>query len=148
MKSIVAGQSLFPLLRLLLPINDSERHKYGLKQVTVAKAYIEALQLNKQTSKDAQRLLHWKDPTKISDLATGKVMSGDFANILEDVLNSRVQHEPSEFTIGEINLLLDDLADAVGERAKTEVIRTRILTKFNAKEQAGSFVSVFVTFLI
>eukprot|EP01041_Mallomonas_annulata_P003653 gene3653-7280_t len=133
LKQLLDGQSVFPLMRLVLPLNDSERHKYGLKQASVAKTYADALQLNRKTSKDAQRLIFWKDPTKA--VGASAVPIGDFGAVLEDVLKSRVQQEPSCFTIGQVNSILDELADASGENAKAAIIRDKILNYFNANEQ-------------
>ena len=56
----LAGQSVFPLMRLVLPSIDSERGKYGLKQTSIAKAYVSALHLDATRSEDAKRLLNWK----------------------------------------------------------------------------------------
>ena len=71
------GHSLYPMLRLLLPQDDSERGRYGLKQTLLAKTYIDALNLNKETSIDAQRLLLWK--VSDSNLNSKRV---DFSSIL------------------------------------------------------------------
>lgn len=42
---------------------DRERATYGLKESGIAKAYIAALGLDRH-SRDATRLLKWKQPTK------------------------------------------------------------------------------------
>lgn len=133
--AVVQGQSVFPLVRLLLPLYDSERGRYGLKQATVSKTYVEALQLNR-SSTDAQRLLHWKDQSKSQFLqASGATGGGDFSSILEDVLKSRVREDPSTATLGDINTLLDNLAEAYGESGKVDFIRQNVLNKFNPREQ-------------
>jgi hypothetical protein len=81
-------QSPFPLVRLLIPINDNLRRKYGLKQATVATTYIDALHLN-PASADAQRLKFWKNPSKLSsDIA--KKTSGELGEVLQDVLKTRL----------------------------------------------------------
>ena len=50
-KSVVGPQqSLYPFLRLVLPVNDVERGKIGLKQSSLARTYINALHLDKKTS--------------------------------------------------------------------------------------------------
>ena len=130
----VGGQSIFPMIRLLLPLNDPDRPRYGLKQSNVATTYIKALNLNK-TSGDAQSLVHWKDPSKVSGAKSSEIMSGDFGTILEHVLRNRAQKECSDATIGEVNQILDDLALAVGQDAKAIVVRDQIRPRFCASEQ-------------
>jgi len=125
-------QSLFPLVRLLIPINDNVRKKYGLKQATVATTYIDALHLN-PTSADAQRLKFWKNPSKLSgDLA--QKTSGDLGEVLQDVLKTRISVENSTLTISDINSLLDQLAASSGE-AQTALIRRHILNVLSPSEQ-------------
>lgn len=131
LKKQLDGHSMFPLLRLLLPLNDSYRHRYGLKQATAVKTYISALNLV-DSSKDAIRLKFWKNPLKMGDNNKG---AGDFGSVLEDVLQSRIRVEYSAATIGEVNTILDNVAAAIGDTAKANVIRTQILNIFNAVEQ-------------
>ncbi len=64
-KSVVGPQqSLYPFLRLVLPVNDVERGKIGLKQSSLARTYINALHLDKKTSTAAMQLIFFKDPAK------------------------------------------------------------------------------------
>jgi DNA ligase 4 len=133
LKAHIQGQSLFPLMRLLLPLNDTGRQKYGVKQAAVATTYIEALQLNK-SSADASRLKFWKNPTKLN-AAVSRVGTGDFCSILEDVLRSRISMDHSTHTIASVNVILDDLSRTVGQKEKVDLIRTRILNSFSAVEQ-------------
>ena len=134
LRRIIGRQSIFPIIRLLLPLNDPDRPRYGLKQTNVANTYIKALNLNKMSG-DAQSLLHWKDPSKVTGVKTAVIISGDFGTILEHVLGDRVQQNSSDATIGEVNTILDDLALAVGPDAKAVVIRDRIRPRFCASEQ-------------
>jgi hypothetical protein len=60
LKTYLANQSMYPLMRLVLPSIDTERGKYGLKQTAVSNIYVDALQLDKHRSKDAQALINWK----------------------------------------------------------------------------------------
>ena len=53
LKDHLQGQSLFPLLRLILPLNDTGRQKYGLKQAVVATTYIKALGLDERSGVSA-----------------------------------------------------------------------------------------------
>jgi DNA ligase 4 len=134
LRQIIGKQSVFPMIRLLLPLNDPDRPRYNLKQTNVANTYIRALNLNKMSG-DAQSLLHWKDPSKVTGAKTSEIISGDFGTILERVLRNRSQSHSSDVTIGEVNLILDDLALAVGQDAKAVVIRDRIRPSFCASEQ-------------
>lgn len=134
MKLMLKGQSFFPIMRLLLPLNDSERGSYGIKQTTVARLYVDVLHLNKQST-DAQRLIHWKDPSKMhSSSNANRSVSGDFCSILESVLTSRVRSEYSNATVGDVNNLLDELSLSTGAQ-KTDFIKNKIKNQFNANEQ-------------
>ena len=134
MKKEMNGESLFPLLRLVLPAIDSERGKYGLKQAMVAKTYVQALHLDK-SSESASRLINWKDPSKAQGVEVSKMVVGDFGLILQDVLKSRVRSDFSEAKLRDVNELLDNLAHAVSQADKTAIIRERILNQFSAMEQ-------------
>ena len=137
LKRDLNGASIYPLLRLVIPTIDSERSKYGLKHASVASTYIAALNLDK-ASLPAQRLKNWKDPTKIGgsrDRSSTVQACGDFGDVLEAILKVRVQSRSSTATLGDVNLLLDALATADGSSKKTDIIRNRILPKFNAMEQ-------------
>lgn len=134
LKVQLQGQSIFPLLRLLLPLNDTERGKYGLKQASIAKTYVSALHLDKN-SDDAQRLMNWKDPTKNQGIELAKMISGDFGLILEDVLRSRVRADCCDLTVGQANELLSSLANAITADDKIAIIKNQVLNNFNALEQ-------------
>ncbi|CAM9104087.1 unnamed protein product, partial [Ectocarpus fasciculatus] len=134
LKDVVKGQSVFPLVRLLVPLYDTERQRYGLKQAAVAKTYVDALQLNRSSS-DAQRLIHWKDQSRAQNVHSTGAVGGDFCSILENILMTRVRADSSTATLGDINSLLDRLTEAYGEAGKVSFIREHVLTKFNAREQ-------------
>ena len=48
-------------MRLLLPHLDRQRPAYGLKEVALAKQYIDILKISKESS-DAQKLLNYRAP--------------------------------------------------------------------------------------
>lgn len=121
------GGSVFPLLRLLLPVIDTERGRYGLKAISAAKLYVQALNLNPE-SPDAQRLLHWEDPRR------SLMLVADFGSVLEDVLRTRVSNDFSSATIGDVNALLDSIARAPGKE-KEQVLRNRVVMRFSPNEQ-------------
>lgn len=58
LKAQLQGQSIFPLLRLVLPLNDTERGKYGLKQTMIAKTYVSALHLDKNSEERSHFLIN------------------------------------------------------------------------------------------
>ena len=121
------GGSVFPLLRLLLPVIDTERGRYGLKAISAAKLYVQALNLNPESS-DAQRLLHWEDPRR------SLMLVADFGSVLEDVLRTRVSNDVSSATIGDVNDLLDSIARSPGKE-KEQVIRNKVVMRFSPNEQ-------------
>ena len=125
-------QSVFPLLRLILPPNDNTRKKYGLKQAAVASTYIDALQLN-PTSVDAKRIKFWKDPSKLSSDVAKKTYA-ELGEVLQDVLSTRISVENSTCTISDVNNILDELAAKSGVD-QTAIIRGKILNTFSPVEQ-------------
>lgn len=127
------GGSIYPLLRLLLPLVDCERGRYGMKQTSVAKVYINALNLSPH-SEDALYLLHWHDPNRRSSRPSSVAAGTDFGSVLEEVLMSRVKSEPSSFTLGEINQLLDEIVSAFGKE-KEVIIRNKVVMRFSPNEQ-------------
>ena len=134
-KAYLNNESIYPIMRLLLPVNDNERGSYGLKQALIAKTYVEALHLNKN-SVDAETLLYWKDPSKIhSGSSALKTARGDFCHILENILQSRVRTEYSNNTVKHVNDVLTELSNCVNMASKVEIIRNKILNNYNAREQ-------------
>ena len=53
--------TFLPAMRLLLPQVDSGRPAYGMKEVALAKNYIDILNIAKEST-DAQKLLHYRAP--------------------------------------------------------------------------------------
>ena len=53
--------TFFPAMRLLLPQVDGSRPAYGMKEVALAKNYIDILNIAKESA-DAQKLLHYRAP--------------------------------------------------------------------------------------
>ncbi len=92
-----------------------------------------------------------------SDSSAKSSSKGDFCSILEDILSPRIRREPSNssvgmnlqchimfytistniycYFLGDVNIILNDLAAAVGTGSKENIFRTRILNNFNANEQ-------------
>ncbi|XP_046858902.1 DNA ligase 4-like isoform X2 [Xenia sp. Carnegie-2017] len=105
--------SFFPAMRLLLPQFDKERPAYGLKEVALAKHYIEILSIGKE-SMDAKKLLNYKAPNHASKNA------GDFATVAYFVLVNRCP-EKGSLNIKQVNDLLTKLAMGNSERKKSEM---------------------------
>ena len=59
--SSLQTDTFLPAMRLLLPQVDSGRPAYGMKEVALAKNYIDILNIAKEST-DAQKLLHYRAP--------------------------------------------------------------------------------------
>ena len=123
---------LFELVRLMLPHLDTMRPQYRLKQKSIAKMYVEILAIN-PSSEDAQALLNWKKP------ASGfqRNEQGNFPEVVLSVIEHRARKRadiPKRLTIGELNALLDKLADEEGHDAKRDVLR-QVMDRSTAREQ-------------
>ncbi|KAH0487982.1 MAG: hypothetical protein KVP17_004019 [Porospora cf. gigantea B] len=75
-------ESLFPLVRCLLPQLDRHR-TYGLKEVSLGKLYSKALTLGKV---DHERLRYWKNPQKIGGYGT----PGDLPSVIAAVIHKKI----------------------------------------------------------
>ena len=63
-------------MRLLLPHLDRQRPAYGMKEVALAKHYIDILSIAKESA-DAQKLLHYRAPH------AAKQVSPDWTDIIQ-----------------------------------------------------------------
>lgn len=120
--------SFFPCMRFMLPHFDRDRLSYGMKEVVLAKYYIDALNIAKG-SEDAKRLLNYKAPTAKQD-------AGDFASVAYMVLKHRCP-EKGSLTIEDINSSLDEIAraniDKRRDLSKKEI--QRVIRNTSAIEQ-------------
>ena len=93
---------------------DRERGNYGVKESTLAKYYAEILLL---PPVEAERLKHWKNPTKqpIGSPA------GDFVGVLINVMRNRARND-SKLTVSQLNELLDELARAFDSDKKKQIM--------------------------
>lgn len=57
-EAITRGESIYPIMRLMLPILDRERRKYQMKDHRVAEAYVHRLGMGDHPQ--AMELKHWK----------------------------------------------------------------------------------------
>jgi len=141
------GESIYPLVRLLLPNLDKERRgQFGMKEKALARAYLIALNIDPDKP-EGQALLHFSDPLKVAaHFKKNECHSGDFGTILAHVLKNRAKAEPprpvdesetiladkKKITLAEVNELLNCLADGKGK--KDDKIDRKWIGMFTAKE--------------
>ena len=107
-------QSIFPILRLLLPEKDGSR-QFQMAESTISIMYGNALGLSAtQKSSKYQMLLNYTDPNYVTQPQDGL---GDLSLVVQTVVATTKIHVPSTFTIGQINMALDVLA-TIPARAK------------------------------
>ncbi|TEB36658.1 DNA ligase 4 [Coprinellus micaceus] len=122
------GFDLYPVLRLLLPQKDRERAVYGLKEKNLAKTYIKLIPLGMRDP-DAIRLLNWKRPSERDR------SSGDFPQVLCEVVSKRSSVIEGTLTIDELNEVLDDLSTNGGKQEVQSRVLRKIYNNSTADEQ-------------
>eukprot|EP01029_Cantina_marsupialis_P006553 TRINITY_DN1723_c0_g1_i2.p1 TRINITY_DN1723_c0_g1~~TRINITY_DN1723_c0_g1_i2.p1 ORF type:complete len:507 (+),score=96.66 TRINITY_DN1723_c0_g1_i2:111-1631(+) len=113
------GQSLFPLMRLVVPSIDRER-TYGLKESAIGRLYIECLGID--GSSDALKIKKYRNKSR---------SGGQFDTILHDVLKSRTG-SGGTLQIGDINKRLDGLCSS--EPGAKNAVITQCLHDMSALE--------------
>ncbi|VUZ53622.1 unnamed protein product, partial [Hymenolepis diminuta] len=113
--------SFYPVLRLLMPSADRAREAFGIGETTMARMLIKAFGLAPK-GPDALSLLKQQGST-ISKGAFHR----DLADIVQRVLKD---HCPTDgtYTISKIHEILDDLAGALTQDGKLEIITRLIRT--------------------
>lgn len=99
-------QSLYPILRLLMPDRDSGR-KTQTKEASLGNAYIAAMNWGKNSG-PAQQIKNFTNPQIVED-----GVHGDFSNVLYNLLDKRLDsgtRNGSNLTIGDINKYLNELS--------------------------------------
>ncbi|EDO35746.1 predicted protein [Nematostella vectensis] len=121
--------SLFPLLRLLLPHLDKDRPAYGMKENIFARYIIDVMSLGKDSS-SGRKLLNYRHPS-----SSKQDSQGDFASVAYFVLKDRCP-EKGSLNIEEVNKLLDDMANANLEKKRDNVKMSiqMLLRESSAKE--------------
>eukprot|EP00040_Diaphanoeca_grandis_P039717 m.259884 g.259884 ORF g.259884 m.259884 type:complete len:1008 (-) comp38853_c0_seq1:68-3091(-) len=97
--------SFFPIMRLLLPQNDKARPTYNLKESSLAKLYVQACGLDKDSGA-GKRIIEWVSPEQNGGIAGNFVRV--IGNVLTDHAGSAARDNP--MTICEVNVCLDELA--------------------------------------
>ncbi|XP_053139773.1 DNA ligase 4 isoform X2 [Hemicordylus capensis] len=125
----IVTDSFYPAMRLILPQLERERMAYGIKEVMLAKLYIELLNLPKD-GKDALKLLNYRTPTG------SRGDAGDFAMIAYFVLKPRCLKQ-GQLTIQQVNDLLDSVASNNAAKRKDLVKKSllQLITQSSALEQ-------------
>ena len=114
------GDDFYPALRLILPDKDRDRSVYGLKENTIGRLLVKLMKIDKN-SEDGYNLLHWKLPGQ----AVVSRMAGDFAGRCYEVLAKRpLRTAVGDLRIGQVNALLDKLAEANGESEQLPIFET------------------------
>ncbi|KAL2127372.1 hypothetical protein VTI74DRAFT_10831 [Chaetomium olivicolor] len=111
------GPDFYPAMRLILPDKDRDRGVYGLKESTIGKLLVKVMKIDRN-SEDGYALMHWKLPGQGGGKFGGGAgrNAGDFAGRCYEIVRKRqMRSEPGEFTVGEVNVMLDRLAGASGE---------------------------------
>ncbi|KAI0091679.1 DNA ligase 4 [Irpex rosettiformis] len=122
------GFDLYPVLRLILPQKDRERSVYGLKEKNLAKIYIKLIPLNRQDP-DSIRLLNWKRPSERF------ASSGDFPNVLYEVISKRSSVIQGSLSIDELNDTLDLLSEHMGKSDIQAKIMQKVYNRTTPEEQ-------------
>ncbi|CAL7949835.1 unnamed protein product [Xylocopa violacea] len=117
--------SLFPILRLILPQLERERGAHNLKQKSLSDLYISIFCLGR-SSKIAHELTQYKVPSE------KKYAGCDFAAKAASILQGRFPRESSDYTIEKINLFLDDISSK-DKKEKEETFKI-LLAKMNVLE--------------
>lgn len=121
------GNDIYPAMRLILPDKDRERGVYGLKEQTIAKILIKLMAINPKSA-DGLSLVNWKTPGKSSS------SSGDFAMRCYEALRLRaIVTDPGTMSIGEVNVLMDKLAAAHGEKEQMPIF-SKFYNRMNPEE--------------
>jgi len=142
---LAAGRpcSWYPLMRLLIPDADRTRHKYniGLKNLQVM--IVEKILLLPREAPAAQKVYNFTNPNVAGSLAarqrsnrgSGSTTSGagDFAQVIENVLEPRRKGLGRTLTIGDVNAKLDALATATTGDERF-VVMTDLYNNFSANE--------------
>eukprot|EP01132_Coremiostelium_polycephalum_P002500 gene2500-3093_t len=122
-----------PLLRLLLPQLDKERQTYGLKEKTLAKFYVEILNIN-SNSIDGCRLLNWRKPT------TNEV-GGDFGTAVSLSLKNRCIQK-GKLSLADINIALDGLNSNHDRNEKLKILKK--ILRFTTSTEQKWFVRIIL----
>ncbi|KAG2216309.1 hypothetical protein INT45_011241 [Circinella minor] len=118
------GYDFYNAMRLLLPQLDYR--KYNVKEMKLAKVYIEALGLGRN-SVDAQDLLKFRQPGSSSSKYAKA--TGDFAGVAFNKIQDRSTVQKPTQTIDDVNALLDELSAPEDQDEKPNAVNIRVFKK-------------------
>eukprot|EP00882_Tetradesmus_deserticola_P022087 GHRQ01023970.1.p2 GENE.GHRQ01023970.1~~GHRQ01023970.1.p2 ORF type:complete len:194 (+),score=88.19 GHRQ01023970.1:149-730(+) len=109
---------IFQIFRLLLPAEDTERVRYGLKEDSLARVLVEAVGINAESA-SAKAAKNWKK---------GNFNAGNFPEVMEHFLLSGAclvndDQRAKATSVAEVNSLLDRLAQADKKEQQAAVMR-------------------------
>ena len=123
------GDDIYPVFRLIVPDKDRDRGMYGLKEKAIAKLLKSTMGLAPGSSA-YESLINFKRPAYGSSSTT----AGDFALRCYEVFKERaLRDKPSDFTVEEVNRLLDRLSIAQKEETQLSVFK-QFFARMNADE--------------
>jgi DNA ligase-4 len=121
------GNDFYPALRLIIPDKDRDRAMYGVKEKSIGKLLVRVMGLNK-SSEDAESLVNWRLPGKYQSAA------GDFGARCYEVIKKRpMLNSAGKLTVGEVNVLLDQLSLVSKEEEQLPIFST-FYSQMNAEE--------------
>jgi len=124
-----SDQTLYPIIRMLLPLLDKARGSYRIKETVLATLYTDFLQLG-QNSADALKLKNFRAPKNNPGEA------GDFASVLFTVMKQR-SYNSTNISCSFINNKLDEIVtvnESEGRKAVANLLKELFL-KMDATQQ-------------
>ena len=125
LREMLKGQTIFPLLRLVLPELDARQ--YGLKESKLAKTLVDAFGFPEQ-SEAAKRIMNWKAGAFVKADAVGLGIT--VFNVFE---HERSEDYGSRLTVGAVNEELDKLSLCAKDDERRRVL-VSLLTRMCALE--------------
>eukprot|EP00636_Phaeomonas_parva_P000523 CAMPEP_0118872604 /NCGR_PEP_ID=MMETSP1163-20130328/14727_1 /TAXON_ID=124430 /ORGANISM="Phaeomonas parva, Strain CCMP2877" /LENGTH=992 /DNA_ID=CAMNT_0006807807 /DNA_START=31 /DNA_END=3009 /DNA_ORIENTATION=+ len=141
------SNSLWPLLRLVLPQMDGHRPSYGLQEAALTKLIGKAMDWSKSSCRK-RSLENYKRPEMAPTNPGGDDpvawVTADFPSCAAYLVKERCAGRPSTYTLGEINEQLDILAGKQGSASKAKVVlagdwKVNLLRKLIRKLSALEF---------
>lgn len=129
-QTVKSNETIFDVIRLMVPKLDRDRSSYNMKESKIARALIKMLDLPEGNDKT---------------LLTKSYLSGgncDFAEIVYSVIRKYIASYTSKLTINELNHYLDDITNRKSDR-ETEQILMKIF-KNSSPEDAKWIIRIIL----
>lgn len=121
----------YPVLRLLIPQEDSDRATYGIRESSLSAHLVRVLALDDSRGAGA-RLKHWKKRVAGRGGGGPDGAVGDLPTVVYEVVRARESGADKHATVGEVNDLLDELV-ACGRGCEEPVVR-KMVSRLTARE--------------